>query len=71
MLFLCIFLVLYSVAYCEFLVCSLQFSPCVLTPEEIKGPYYVPYHLIPKDIREGKPGLRLNLSLIRHRPYIM
>jgi protocatechuate 3,4-dioxygenase beta subunit len=64
MLFLGIFLVLYSIAYCEDKVCSLQFSPCVLTPEEIEGPYYVPYHLIRKDIREGKPGLQLNLRLI-------
>ncbi len=34
---------------------------CVLTPEQTEGPYYVDGRKVRRDIREGRPGLRLLL----------
>jgi len=59
-----IFLAIYGIASCEQQSCSAAGSACVLTPEEIEGPYYLPYHLMRTDIREGKPGVRFDLKLI-------
>ena len=34
---------------------------CVLTPEQTEGPYYVDGEKVRRDIREGRPGLKLQL----------
>ena len=34
---------------------------CVLTPEQTEGPYYVDGEKVRRDIREGRPGLKLLL----------
>jgi protocatechuate 3,4-dioxygenase beta subunit len=34
---------------------------CVLTPEQTQGPYYVDGEKVRRDIREGKPGVKLTL----------
>ncbi len=34
---------------------------CVLTPEQTEGPYYVDGEKVRRDIREGRPGLKLTL----------
>lgn len=34
---------------------------CVLTPEQTEGPYYVDGEKVRRDIREGRPGLKLVL----------
>lgn len=34
---------------------------CVLTPEQTEGPYYVDGEKLRRDIREGRPGLKLSL----------
>src|SRR5439155_26423500 len=36
---------------------------CVLTPEVTEGPYYLPLHLVRRDITEGRPGTPLQLDL--------
>jgi protocatechuate 3,4-dioxygenase beta subunit len=38
-------------------------AACVLTPEETKGPYYLDYELVRRDITEGYPGVPLTLRL--------
>ncbi|KAI5790276.1 Intradiol ring-cleavage dioxygenase [Geopyxis carbonaria] len=35
---------------------------CLLTPESIVGPYYLPRELVRPDIREGQPGVELLLD---------
>ena len=37
---------------------------CVLAPEQALGPYYLADELIRSDIREGKPGVPLELQLL-------
>ncbi|RXS97033.1 intradiol ring-cleavage dioxygenase [Silvibacterium dinghuense] len=39
-------------------------APCTLTPELEEGPFYADYELLRNDIREGKPGLPLHLSIV-------
>ncbi len=34
---------------------------CVLTPEQTEGPYYVDGEKVRRDIREGRPGVKLTL----------
>jgi protocatechuate 3,4-dioxygenase beta subunit len=36
---------------------------CVLTPEQTEGPYFLPGDKVRRDVREGKPGVRLTLNL--------
>jgi protocatechuate 3,4-dioxygenase beta subunit len=36
---------------------------CVLTPEVTQGPYYIDYARIRQDIRDGRPGARLELQI--------
>ncbi|MBB5084767.1 dioxygenase family protein [Nonomuraea endophytica] len=36
---------------------------CVTTPEAIEGPYYLSRQFVRRDIREGKPGLVLDMAL--------
>lgn len=36
---------------------------CVLTPEEIEGPFYTDLNLVRRDITDGKPGSPLQLDL--------
>ncbi|MFI6295599.1 intradiol ring-cleavage dioxygenase [Nonomuraea sp. NPDC050790] len=36
---------------------------CVTTPEVTEGPYYLANQLVRRDIREGKPGLVLDMAL--------
>jgi len=38
-------------------------NACSLTPELTVGPYYVDYELMRRDIREGRPGVPLNLRI--------
>jgi protocatechuate 3,4-dioxygenase beta subunit len=38
-------------------------AACILTPEEVEGPYYLDYELVRRDITEGYPGLPLTLRL--------
>lgn len=40
-----------------------RLGACVLTPELTQGPYYLNDELIRRDIREGRPGTRLELRL--------
>ena len=35
---------------------------CVLTPEMTEGPYYLDGDKVRRDIREGRPGTRLDLA---------
>lgn len=37
---------------------------CLLTPEGTEGPYYLPYHLMRRDIRENRPGIPLKIKFI-------
>ena len=34
---------------------------CVLTPEQTEGPYYVDTNKVRRDVREGRPGVKLTL----------
>lgn len=36
---------------------------CSLTPELTVGPYYMDYELMRRDIREGRPGVPLDLRI--------
>jgi len=43
---------------------TLLAEACTLVPEQALGPYYLADELIRADIREGKPGVPLNLRLL-------
>jgi protocatechuate 3,4-dioxygenase beta subunit len=38
-------------------------AACALTPEATEGPFWIPNHLIRRDITEGRPGLPLALRI--------
>jgi protocatechuate 3,4-dioxygenase beta subunit len=43
---------------------TLLADACTLVPEQALGPYYLADELVRRDIREGKPGIPLKLSLL-------
>ncbi|XP_054155504.1 uncharacterized protein LOC128953975 [Oppia nitens] len=52
-----------SQQYCAKFGRHLLQHQCVLTPESSEGPFYLPYHLTRRDVREDREGLPFVLKL--------